>query len=75
MSKRKCTKNKTLTKKKIKYVRTEALAALTVITDFRNATSCSSVDKCLSRIQRHMMVHPKHPYVSTKTKAVNDTIQ
>jgi len=59
----------------MKYVRIEALAALTVISDFRNATPCSSVDKCLSMIQRNTLVYQKHPSVSTKTQAVNDTIQ
>jgi hypothetical protein len=48
-------------KKMIKCVKIEALAALTVITDFRNAMSCNSVDKCLSGIQRNMLVLPKHP--------------
>ena len=57
----------------MKYVRTGALAALTVITEFPNAAPCSSVDKCLSMIQRNMLVHPKRPSVSTETQAVNDT--
>jgi len=65
-------KNNKLTKK---YVRIEALVALTVITDFRNAAPRSSADKYPSMIQRNMLVHPKHPSVSTKTQAVNDTIQ
>ena len=67
MSKRKWRKNNTL-KKIIKNVRTEVLAPFIIITDFRNATHYSSVDKCLSRIQKNMLVHPK------QTQSVNDTI-